>query len=158
MQTGHHPYRSTGSIWIKRTLIQPVLKREWREDRGRQEGSHFWGAGVILSYAKKKNKCTRWWCHDDITHRDSGGGDRGTGDTYFQQLAVLQTAQQKNDKTKERLRLEFYKQLKRLHLTIREKEGNKNGSQQREEAWGQVGGNKRRHRKSKVSKSSCICK
>lgn len=32
----------------------------------------------------------------------------GEGDTYFQQLAVLETAQQKNDKTKERLRLEFY--------------------------------------------------
>lgn len=60
-----------------------------------------------LSYTKKKKNKTN--AHgDDVMIMSHIEILAGKGDTYFQQLAILETAQRKNDKTKERLRLEFY--------------------------------------------------
>lgn len=81
-----------------------VLKREWTEDRGRQEAILEEQESHYPTLRKKQQMHTlmmSWWYHTSRFWQ-------GTGDTYFQQQAVLETAQQKNDKTKERLKLEFY--------------------------------------------------
>lgn len=100
-----------------------------------------------------------WWYHTSSFY--------GWGDTYFQQLAVLGTAQQKKNNTKER-EAEIRGGLQELWLTQWERERKERSTTKRErwqceEAWGQVGnkGRQRRNKgkssnREKISKSSQV--
>lgn len=126
-------------------------------------GGHFGGAEATLFRRK-----TKPGAHDDDVMMKShikilkkekkkwGGGWWGW-DTYFQQLAVLGTAQQRDNKTKER-EAEIRVKGRVLHLTIRrervfKKEGRKQNHQS--QRWRKARGGEGATKSARSSSSIC---
>lgn len=106
MHVFHLP-KSKGSSQNKHTPEQNKFFKEGTAEE--TEGAEAWRVNTHIIQHMGEMQLQSKWCHGDITSTiyECGGGKR-RGYTYFQQLAVLETAQQKEKTTpkKEKLRLE----------------------------------------------------